>query len=120
MDKEEYEALLALSRSQFTSNASAKSGIRVSAETRAKLSASGKGRVITAETRAKLSASGKARRSSDETRLKIKLNNGRARKVNTPIGIFNSLTEAAKAHNKSTNTLGSWIRKKYDGFYFLD
>lgn len=54
MDKEEYEALLALSRSQFTSNASAKRGITISDEMREKYSKSRKGKVHTEETKKRL------------------------------------------------------------------
>ena len=154
MDKDEYEALLALTRNQFTSNASAKRGISVSdelrekysksrkgrkhteetkkkigagnkgkvlsAETKAKLSASRKNVVISAETRAKLSASGKGRKATDETRLKQSLNNGWARKVQTPIGVFISLAAAAKAYGKCATTVRTWIRKKYDGFNYIE
>jgi hypothetical protein len=154
MNKEEYEALLALTRNQFTSNATAKRGATVSdemrekysksrkgrkhseetkkkigagnkgkvlsAETRAKLSASRQNVVISAETRAKISASGKGRKHSAETRLKQSLNNGFAKKVQTPIGIFISLAAAAKAYGKCSTTVRTWIRKKYDGFNYID
>lgn len=154
MDKQMYEALQALSRNQFTSNATAKFGNLISDELRDKYSKSRKGRrhteetkrkiaagnkgkvssdetrkkislsrknvVITEKTRAKLSASGKGRKHSSETKLKQSLNNGWARKVQTPIGTFISLAAAANAYGKCSTTVRTWIRKKYDGFYYID
>ena len=73
MDKEEYEALLALSRSQFTSNASAKRGITISDEMREKYSKSRKGKVHTEETKKKIGAVHKGKIVSEETRKKISL-----------------------------------------------
>lgn len=117
-----------------------KKGFIVSDETRKKLSIAGKGREVSAETRQKISAGqiGKfvseetrkklsdynkgrnlGRKPSEETRAKLRANNKSKKSVKTPIGVFESLRNAAKAHCVDGGTIRKRINRNLEGYSYL-
>ena len=101
MDKDEYEALLKLSVNQFNSNASAKRGAAVSDETRAKMSAKGKGKVVSIETRKKIGDGHRGKVVTDETRDKLsKINKGKI--IPKEVGLKIALANTGKKRTEET------------------
>ncbi len=90
----------------------------VSVETRTKISLANKGHSTSEETRKKLSIAGKGRKHSEETKEKMRSNNFKA--VKTPLGKFESIQAATKAHGlRNKDTIPNRIKRGYDGYCYL-
>lgn len=88
-----------------------------SEETKQKISSSTKGKTLTEEHKQKVREARKHQIFTEETKKKLSESHkgnipGNAKSVKTPLGIFTSLSHAAKAHNVSTQTLINWTKSK--------
>jgi len=107
---------------------------KFSDETRAKMSASQKGRTLTAETRVKLSAAMKGRTQSAEHRAKLgaarkgrthsaearaKLGAAHVKPVMTPNGLYPSLKAVREASGVTAPTIRRWMKKWPEHYYYV-
>ena len=88
-----------------------------SEETKQKLSFASKGRILSKEHKEKVRQARLGTKRSIETKKKLSESHkgnipGNAKSVKTPLGIFTSLSQAAKAHKVSTQTLINWTKSK--------
>lgn len=88
-----------------------------SEETKQKISASTKGKTLTEEHKQKVREARKHQIFTEETKKKLSESHkgnipGNAKSVKTPLGIFTSLSQAAKAHKVSTQTMINWTKSK--------
>ena len=105
-------------------------GIKLSLETRAKISAARQAWVsvnhVSLETRAKMSASqkgkNKGKKRSAETRAKMSANHTRpaAKLLMTPNGLYPSRKAVAKAANVCPETISNWIKKWPEHYYYIN
>lgn len=135
MNKELYEKLLSLSRSEFTSNTTPNTGRKVSDEQRLKLSKANKGRIVSAETRKKLAIANAGNKPTKFAREyaslvhkgvaksishRNKIGKANSKKISTPIGILGSIDQAASVYKVSRVTIHNWLKKTNSGFCYVD
>lgn len=102
-----------------------RTGLKASAETLAKKSASMKGKNVgkthTAEARAKMSAAQKGKpkpKWSAEARARFSASKGTP--VMTPHGLFPSIRAVAEASGRDGSTVRTWLRKFPEHYFYLD
>ena len=88
-----------------------------SKEAKEKISIALKGCTLSEEHKQKVRAARKHQIFTEETKKKLSESHkgnipGNAKSVKTPLGIFTSLSQAAKAHKVSTQTLINWTKSK--------
>jgi hypothetical protein len=135
MNKEMYEKLHSLSKSEFTSNATSRLGQKLSDEHRKNISIANKGKVISAETRGKLAIANAGNKPTKFAREyaslvhkgvaktdshKNKIGQANSKKVVTPLGILESIDEVSLVYKVSRNRVYAWLKTVDSGFYFAD
>jgi hypothetical protein len=96
--------------------------VPISDERRQQISKSRKGVAKSAEHRAKLSASKTGYKLSEETKLKMaqaRLGRKFNKPVMTPNGIFESRTAVALAAGVDPTTVGNWMKKWPEHYYYI-
>jgi group I intron endonuclease len=88
-----------------------------SEETKQKISASSKSKTLTEEHKQKIREARLGTTRSLETKKKLSESHkgnipGNAKSIKTPLGTFTSLSQAAKAHKVSTQTMINWAKSK--------
>jgi hypothetical protein len=88
-----------------------------SEETKQKISSSTKGKTLTEDHKQKVKEARKYQIFTEETKKKLSESHkgnipGNAKPVKTPLGTFTSLSQAAKAHKVSTQTMINWTKSK--------
>lgn len=104
-------------RANITKSKLGKKRAPITNETRRKLSQSQMGRKHSEEHKEKVRQARLGTSRSTETKKKLSDSHigkipGNSKSVKTPLGIFTSLTQAAKAHKVSTQTLINWTKSK--------
>jgi hypothetical protein len=135
MNKDMYEKLSGLSRSEFTSNTASNLGRKFSEEHRKRISMAQKGKAKSAETKQKLAISNAGNKPTKFAREyaslvhkgvakssshRNKIGQANSKKISTPVGILNSINQVASVYKVSRVTVHNWLKKRDSGFCYVD